>query len=84
MITGASSGLGEATARQLAREGFTVILAARRAALLDQLASEIAQTNASAYAIPTDMTQPAQVEALAQQALQQCDRVDVLVNNAGP
>ena len=83
LITGASSGLGEATARQLTRAGFTVILAARRAALLDALVNEINQTNASAYAIPTDMTQPTQVEALAQQALQQCGRVDVLVNNAG-
>jgi short-subunit dehydrogenase len=83
LITGASSGIGEATARQLARDGFTVILAARRAALLDKLVSELAQANANAYAIPTDMTQPAQIEALAQQALQQCGRVDVLVNNAG-
>ena len=83
LITGASSGLGEATAQQLAREGFTVVLAARRAALLDKLASEITQANGAAYAIPTDMTQPAQIEALAQQTLQQFGRVDVLVNNAG-
>lgn len=83
LITGASSGIGEATARQLAREGFTVVLAARRAALLDKLASEIAQTDAPAVAIPTDLTQPNQIKALAQQALQQCGRVDVLVNNAG-
>jgi short-subunit dehydrogenase len=83
LITGASSGIGEATARQLAREGFTVVLAARRAELLHKLANEITATNATAYAIPTDMTQPAQIEALAQQALQRCGQVDVLVNNAG-
>ncbi len=83
LITGASSGIGEATARQLARDGFTVILAARRVALLDKLVNELTQANATAYAIPTDMTQPTQIEALAQQALQQCGRVDVLVNNAG-
>ena len=83
LITGASSGLGEATARQLAREGFTVILAARRAALLNELVSEITQANGAAHAIPTDMTQPTQIEALAKQALQQFGRVDVLVNNAG-
>jgi short-subunit dehydrogenase len=83
LITGASSGIGEATARQLAREGFCVVLAARRAEMLHKLVGEITQSNATAYAIPTDLTQPTQIEALAQQALLHCGRVDVLINNAG-
>jgi len=74
VVTGASSGIGEATARTLARQGFHVITVARRAERIVALADEIGGT-----AIVTDVTDDAAVDRLAAQL----DRVDVLVNNAG-
>lgn len=74
VITGASSGIGAATARNLAAQGFHVVAVARRADRIEALASEIAGT-----AIVADVTQDAAVETLASKL----DRVDVLVNNAG-
>src|SRR6185312_9056460 len=74
VVTGASSGIGEAAARTLARQGFHVVVAARRAERIVALADEIGGT-----AIVTDVTDDAAVDRLAAQL----DRVDVLVNNAG-
>ncbi len=74
VVTGASSGIGAATARRLAAEGFDVVVGARRVDRLSALADSI-----GARALPLDVTDPASVEAFAA-AL---DRVDVLVNNAG-
>jgi NADP-dependent 3-hydroxy acid dehydrogenase YdfG len=74
VITGASAGIGEATARNLAAQGFHVVVAARRADRINALAAEIAGT-----AIVADVTDGAAVDALAAQL----KRVDVLVNNAG-
>jgi NADP-dependent 3-hydroxy acid dehydrogenase YdfG len=74
VVTGASSGIGAATARRLAAEGFDVVVGARRLDRLESLAASI-----GARALPLDVTDPASVEAFAG-AL---DRVDVLVNNAG-
>lgn len=74
VVTGASSGIGEATAKVLAAQGFHVVCVARRAELVEALAAEISGT-----ASVTDVTDRAAVEALADQL----DRVDVLVNNAG-
>jgi NADP-dependent 3-hydroxy acid dehydrogenase YdfG len=74
VVTGASSGIGAATARRLAADGFDVVLGARRMDRLEPLAASI-----GARALPLDVTDPASVAAFAD-AL---DRVDVLVNNAG-
>ena len=74
VVTGASSGIGAATARRLAAEGLQVVIGARRMDRLEPLAASI-----GARALPLDVTDPASVEAFAG-AL---DRVDVLVNNAG-
>lgn len=74
VITGASSGIGAATARNLAAQGFHVVAVARRADRIEALASEIGGT-----AIVADVTDQASVETLASKL----DRVDVLVNNAG-
>ncbi len=74
VVTGASSGIGAATARTLARQGFHVVAAARRAERIQTLADEIGGT-----AIVADVTDDAAVDALAAQL----SRVDVLVNNAG-
>ncbi|MDT5095045.1 MAG: hypothetical protein QOH60_4408 [Mycobacterium sp.] len=74
VITGASSGIGEATAKALAQQGFHVVAVARRADRIQALADEIGGT-----AIVADVTDGAAVDALAAQL----DRVDVLVNNAG-
>jgi NADP-dependent 3-hydroxy acid dehydrogenase YdfG len=79
IVTGASSGIGAATARLLSREGGTVVLAARRADRLEALATELAR----ALAVPTDVTDPQQVERLVERSLEAFGRIDVLVNDAG-
>jgi NADP-dependent 3-hydroxy acid dehydrogenase YdfG len=75
VVTGASSGIGAATARALAAAGYHVFCAARRAERIEALAAEIGGT-----AVVTDVTSPASVEALAAAV---GERLDVLVNNAG-
>ncbi len=79
VITGASSGIGAATARRLAAAGFRVILAARRKERVDALAAELTEAGHQAEAYVLDVTDRAAVESFAA-AL---DRCDVLVNNAG-
>lgn len=83
IVTGASSGIGEATARRFAEAGYAVVLAARRKDLLDQIASEIEAAGGRALAVPTDLSDAGQTTALVQQTLAAFGRVDVLVNNAG-
>src|SRR5713226_8061196 len=79
VVTGASSGIGAATAERLAREGYHVVLAARRLDRLEEVAARIAAAGGNAQVSRLDVTDRAQVDALAA-ALPACD---VLVANAG-
>jgi NADP-dependent 3-hydroxy acid dehydrogenase YdfG len=83
IITGASSGLGEATARRLAKNGAKLMLAARREDRLKELVSDILKDGGIAKYQVTDVTDRTQVEALAKATHQAYERIDVLVNNAG-
>ncbi|MGG4218614.1 SDR family oxidoreductase [Paenibacillus jamilae] len=82
-ITGASSGIGEATARLLAQHGVHVVLGARRTERLEVLTSEIRSKGGSADYMQLDVTQKEQMEAFIKYAEKRFGRVDVIVNNAG-
>ncbi|MDB5698258.1 MAG: putative oxidoreductase [Alphaproteobacteria bacterium] len=83
VITGASSGLGEAAARLLAEKGAKLVLGARRKERIDALAQEIAASGGSVEAVATDVTDRADVQALVDKAVEAFGRVDVMINNAG-
>lgn len=83
VITGASSGVGHETARLLARERATIVAAARRRERLEALVAEIAGAGGQAIAIPTDVTDPDQVNRLVESAINLFGRVDILINSAG-
>ena len=83
VITGASSGIGESTAKLLAQQGARVVLGARRKDRIDAVAKEISATGGKAIGFATDVTKRAEVEALIQKAVDNFGRVDVIVNNAG-
>ena len=84
VITGGSEGIGKAAARSLAGEGASVVICARRRDVLEQAAAEIvAATGGKVLAIPADVTQPEQVQALMEQTVAAFGRIDILVNNAG-
>lgn len=83
VITGASSGIGEACARAFAREGLHVVLAARRLDQLERVASDIAATGGIATAVTCDVTDPDQVQLVVAEALARTGRLDVMVCNAG-
>jgi NADP-dependent 3-hydroxy acid dehydrogenase YdfG len=83
LVTGASSGIGEATARRLAEDDASVVLVARRRNRLEALAAEIEQTGGTALAVEADITDRTQAETAVQQTVERFGRLDILINNAG-
>jgi len=83
IVTGASSGIGEATAELVAREGMRVLLAARRTDRLEGLEERIKAAGGTALAFTADVTRRSDMIAMAERALTEWGRIDVLVNNAG-
>jgi len=83
VVTGASSGFGRGTARRLAESGATLVLAARRDLILDEVVRECEAAGGKASAVPTDVGREADVMRLAETAVGEHGRIDVWVNNAG-
>jgi NADP-dependent 3-hydroxy acid dehydrogenase YdfG len=83
LVTGASSGIGEATARALAAAGATVALAARRADRLEKLAADITSAGGRALVCETDVTDPKQATAAVEDTVKKFGRLDTVINNAG-
>lgn len=83
VITGASSGLGEAAARHLSEQGAIVVLGARRVERIQALADELNKNGGKALAVATDVIQVEQVKTLVDAAVNTYGRIDVLINNAG-
>ncbi|NYI02545.1 SDR family oxidoreductase [Cupriavidus plantarum] len=83
LVTGAGSGVGRLTALALLDDGWTVVLAGRRPEPLQTLAAEAAERGQHAVAMPTDVTDPASVQALFDNIEREFGRVDVVFNNAG-
>lgn len=83
VVTGASSGIGEATAKRLAASGAKVAVLARRAERLDKLVNEIEQTGGTAMALAVDVTDGPAVRAAAERVAAELGTTDVLINNAG-
>jgi NAD(P)-dependent dehydrogenase (short-subunit alcohol dehydrogenase family) len=83
IVTGGGSGIGKGIARGLAAEGAKVLIAGRRVEALNEAVKEFSAAGLTAVAIPTDVTDEAQVSALFARTLERFHRVDILVNNAG-
>src|SRR6266853_5358389 len=83
VITGASIGVGEATARLLAGNGAKVVLGARRKDRIDALVKDITTKGGTALGFQADVTKRCEVEALVQGAIHEYGRIDVIVNDAG-
>ena len=83
IVTGAGSGIGAAVARTFAREGAQVTITGRRKELLDEVADQIAAAGGHALAVPSSVTDEADVQRAVQATLATFGRVDILVNNAG-
>ena len=83
VITGASSGLGEAAARHLSAAGALVVLGARRTDRLDAIAKELTERGGEVLTLATDVTKRDQVSKLVDTAVEKFGRIDVMINNAG-
>jgi len=83
LITGASSGIGEATARLLGREGYRLVLSARRYERLESLAQELKQVGGEALPVQADLMRREDIQRLVQRAMERFGQIDVLLNNAG-
>src|SRR5436190_4683601 len=83
IVTGASSGIGEASARALGQAGAKIVLAARRLDKLEALAKDIQAAGAEALPVAADLSQLTDIQNVIQQTLSKFGRVDVLFNNAG-
>lgn len=83
LVTGASSGIGEATARALAAEGAAVALAARRTERIESLARELGKQNSRALALTTDVTVEQQARDAVERTVRELGRLDIVINNAG-
>ncbi|MCL6645196.1 MAG: SDR family oxidoreductase, partial [Dehalococcoidia bacterium] len=83
LVTGASSGLGVAFARGLARAGANVVVTARRQELIEQTAAMLRQYGVEAEAYPADITEEEQFERLFERTVERFGRLDIMVNNAG-
>jgi NADP-dependent 3-hydroxy acid dehydrogenase YdfG len=83
VVTGASSGIGEATVRALAAEGAAVVAGARRKERLDGLVDDVTREGAKAVAVECDVTDEEQAHDLVHRAVEEYGRIDILVNNAG-
>jgi NADP-dependent 3-hydroxy acid dehydrogenase YdfG len=83
IVTGASSGIGEATALAFAAEGSTVALVARRADRLEDLAARISSTGPEPIVVPADLTDPSEPQRVIDEVVAKAGRIDILVNNAG-
>lgn len=83
IVTGASSGIGKALALNLAHQGAKVVLAARRAERLEQVAADCRSLGAEALIVPTDVADEAQCKALVEKTIAHFGRLDMLINNAG-
>ena len=83
VVTGANSGVGAAIAKLFAAEGAKVVMSARRAAALEEVAAQIAEAGGEAYVVPTDISKPEDPENLMAAAVEKYGKIDILVNNAG-
>lgn len=83
LVTGASHGIGKATALELAKHGYDIVLVAHELEPLEATATEVRSLGQQAFVLSIDVRDPAQVEQTIQQAIAQTGKIDVLVNNAG-
>ncbi len=83
LLTGASSGIGEAAAERFARHGATVVVVARRRDLLDAVADKITTSGGTAMSVPCDLSDMDAIDALVADVQQRIGGVDILINNAG-
>jgi len=83
LVTGGGTGLGRAISREMARTGASVVIAGRRPEPLEEVHAELEAVGSACLAVPTDVREPEQVDALVDAAMERFGRIDVLVNNAG-